>query len=118
MQLVCGNQRTSVTTLGIVPLNLTKHGEVACEGNRQRKGSTMSSDEMRVDLESFVNQGIAEGRQGWPLKGSLQCRHEGIRRVCRASRVTGPCRRFLGVAFGEDGHSNRFSDGRLGDFLR
>jgi hypothetical protein len=44
----------------------------------------MSSEEMREELESFVNQGIEEGWGGWPLKGwslqvddcRLQCRPE------------------------------------------
>jgi hypothetical protein len=31
--------------------------------------SAMSSEEMRVDLESFVNQGLAQGWLGWPVKG-------------------------------------------------
>jgi hypothetical protein len=29
----------------------------------------MSSEEMREELESFVNQGLEEGWYGWPLKG-------------------------------------------------
>jgi hypothetical protein len=41
----------------------------------------MSSDEMRVDLESFVNKGLREGWQGWPLKSQLSCHHEGVRSV-------------------------------------
>jgi hypothetical protein len=28
----------------------------------------MSSEEMRVELESFVNAGLREGWRGWPLK--------------------------------------------------
>jgi hypothetical protein len=28
----------------------------------------MSSEEMRVDLESFVNEGLAQGWLGWPVK--------------------------------------------------
>ena len=28
----------------------------------------MSSEEMRVDLESFVNKGLHEGWRGWPVK--------------------------------------------------
>lgn len=35
-----------------------------------KKGENdMSSEEMREDLESFVNEGIKEGRNGWPVKG-------------------------------------------------
>ena len=29
----------------------------------------MSSEEMRVELETFVNAGLQEGWCGWPLKG-------------------------------------------------
>jgi hypothetical protein len=28
----------------------------------------MSSDEMRMELEQFVNKGLREGWTGWPLK--------------------------------------------------
>jgi len=28
----------------------------------------MSSEEMRVELEAFVNAGLQEGWRGWPLK--------------------------------------------------
>jgi len=31
----------------------------------------MSSEEMRVELESFVNQGLQEGWVGWPAKSEL-----------------------------------------------
>ena len=30
----------------------------------------MSAEEMRVELESFVNQGLEKGWCGWPTKGS------------------------------------------------
>ena len=39
----------------------------------------MSSEEMRVELETFVNAGLQEGWSGWPLKGQS--------RVNRASGV-------------------------------
>jgi hypothetical protein len=29
----------------------------------------MSSEEMRIELERFVNTGLREGWTGWPLKG-------------------------------------------------
>jgi hypothetical protein len=29
----------------------------------------MSSEEMRAELEIFVNQGLQQGWRGWPLKG-------------------------------------------------
>jgi hypothetical protein len=31
----------------------------------------MSSEEMRVELESFVNTGLREGWCGWPLKEGI-----------------------------------------------
>jgi hypothetical protein len=43
----------------------------------------MSSEEMREELESFVNRGIEKGWEGWPLKDwpfdTDQCRlaHDG-----------------------------------------
>jgi len=43
----------------------------------------MSSDEMRTELEIFVNEGLREGWRGWPLKG--EARKEGPR---GRSRVT------------------------------
>jgi hypothetical protein len=30
----------------------------------------MSSEEMRIELETFVNAGLREGWHGWPLKGA------------------------------------------------
>jgi len=30
----------------------------------------MSSEEMRIELESFVNTGLREGWRGWPLKAN------------------------------------------------
>lgn len=30
----------------------------------------MSSEDMRTELESFVNQGLRKGWRGWPLKGA------------------------------------------------
>ncbi len=30
----------------------------------------MSSEDMRVELESFVNRGLQEGWHGWPRKGA------------------------------------------------
>lgn len=34
----------------------------------------MSSEEMRVELESFVNRGLQEGWHGWPRK-NVGCRN-------------------------------------------
>ena len=28
----------------------------------------MSSEELRLDLESFINKGLKEGWRGWPVK--------------------------------------------------
>jgi hypothetical protein len=36
----------------------------------------MSAEDMRIELEAFVNQGLAEGWCGWPTKGSLPGRKE------------------------------------------
>ncbi len=74
----------------------------------------MSSNEMRVELEAFVNQGILEGWQGWPLKGQSGCRHEGVRSICYAAGMGQFSRRVSGQAFRA---GERFP-GRLGDFLR
>jgi hypothetical protein len=32
----------------------------------------MNSEEMRTELEIFVNKGLREGWGGWPLKGEIQ----------------------------------------------
>jgi hypothetical protein len=29
----------------------------------------MSSEELRLDLESFINKGLNKGLRGWPVKG-------------------------------------------------
>lgn len=34
----------------------------------------MSAEEMRSDLEAFVNRGLSEGWCGWPMKGPSSCR--------------------------------------------
>ena len=54
----------------------------------------MSSEEMRNELESFVNKGIREGWRGWPLKNwSFDC--EGFRLTCCAeARGIGTLSRF------------------------
>lgn len=36
----------------------------------------MSAEEMRSDLEAFVNRGLSEGWSGWPMKGLSPCREE------------------------------------------
>jgi hypothetical protein len=46
----------------------------------------MSSEEMRVELEAFVNTGLREGWCGWPLK--KQSRHNRVSGVLRTGPVT------------------------------
>jgi len=33
----------------------------------------MCSEQMRAELESFVNKGLKEGWRGWPLKSQTPC---------------------------------------------
>ncbi len=48
----------------------------------------MSSEEMRTELEIFVNEGLREGWRGWPLKGESQkARLCGSRRNVTALRI-------------------------------
>ena len=46
----------------------------------------MSSDEMRTELESFVNQGLRKGWRGWPVKGPREARRG---RFCVARTTVG-----------------------------
>jgi hypothetical protein len=50
----------------------------------------MSSEEMRTELEIFVNQGLREGWRGWPRhdsRGSHKTlRTDGTKRTCRTVR--------------------------------
>ena len=53
----------------------------------------MSSEQMRIELEAFVNIGLQEGWRGWPLKGQADGGHglvaqagAGWRIVCRSGR--------------------------------
>lgn len=78
----------------------------------------MSSDEMRVDLESFVNQGITEGWQGWPLKGQFPCQHEGIRSIYRARGATALCRDARGQALALQRRFDLMAGPGFRDFLR
>lgn len=64
----------------------------------------MSSEEMRTELESFVNQGLRKGWRGWPLKGP----REGLRGgFCVARTAVG---RFHGLraGFGSEAASVAF----------
>jgi hypothetical protein len=64
---------------------------------RERSGViAMSSEEMRTELETFVNKGLQEGWRGWP-------RHDGREfpgtdktgRICRPGRAQGTSRDFV-----------------------
>lgn len=48
----------------------------------------MSSEEMRTELEIFVNEGLREGLRGWPLKSEIQKGRSGVAslRVWRGGR--------------------------------
>ncbi|MCU0914739.1 MAG: hypothetical protein MUC88_09270 [Planctomycetes bacterium] len=55
----------------------------------------MSSEEMRVELELFVNQGLQQGWRGWPRHESRGTR--GTDRINRTNRAfgTSPDLRFF-----------------------
>ncbi len=48
----------------------------------------MSSEEMRTELEVFVNQGLQEGWRGWPRHDS-----RGFHATARTKRTYGAARR-------------------------
>jgi hypothetical protein len=50
----------------------------------------MSSEEMRNELESFVNRGLREGWVGWPMKSriSASCVEVGCVRLGRQASIT------------------------------
>jgi hypothetical protein len=79
----------------------------------------MNPDEMRVDLESFVNKGMAEGWSGWPLKDRLSGHHEGIRSIYyrAAAGATGSSHNVLRRVFPEEGRFGQISGSRFSDFL-
>ena len=54
----------------------------------------MNPEEMRAELEIFVNRGLREGWRGWP-------RHDGrdFHRTDRMGRTNGICRTGLNLAF-------------------
>ena len=67
----------------------------------------MSSEEMRIELESFVNQGLRKGWRGWPRKGP----REGVRRgFCVARTTVG---RLGGLRAGFDPDAASVAFGRL-----
>jgi len=56
----------------------------------------MSSEEMRVELESFVNAGLREGWRGWPLKEGIFARRvSGLPLHAKMARLW--CRRGSGL---------------------
>jgi hypothetical protein len=66
----------------------------------------MSSEQMRTELEIFVNIGLREGWRGWPLKSEVQ---EGRPRSSRSSGAS--------LRFWRGGRSKPASPmGRLGLF--
>jgi hypothetical protein len=71
----------------VVPTTARYHD---LEDSRARTGVvTMSSEEMRIDLEVFVNQGLREGWRGWPRHESRDSQRAiGTNRTCRT--VPGP----------------------------
>jgi hypothetical protein len=54
--------------------HISANETVSCKASLRKKGRTMSSEQMRVELESFVNKGLKEGWRGWPLKSQPPCR--------------------------------------------
>jgi len=42
----------------------------------------MSAEEMRTELESFVNQGLEEGWRGWPTRSQISCLEEWRKAYC------------------------------------
>ena len=49
----------------------------------------MSAEEMRSDLEIFVNRGLSEGWGGWPTKGLAPGRAEIGRATAAATQLSG-----------------------------
>jgi hypothetical protein len=45
----------------------------------------MSSEEMRVELEAFVNTGLREGWRGWPLKAEDRMSRTSVLPLCAGS---------------------------------
>jgi hypothetical protein len=70
----------------------------------------MSSEEMRIELERFVNTGLREGWRGWPLKA--ESRESGAR-----SLETGEARR-QGFQVQNAGRLAAFGTVRLFDWER
>jgi len=76
--------------------HISANETVSCKASLSKKGRTMSSEQMRVELESFVNKGLKEGWRGWPLKSQPPCRERfhnlysmaPLLRLCQAKRRT------------------------------
>lgn len=45
----------------------------------------MSAEQMRVELESFVNKGLRDGLKGWPVKTASTPGAEGCQTYCSTS---------------------------------
>lgn len=68
----------------------------------------MSSEEMREELESFVNKGIKEGWEGWPLKDwSLTCDELRLT-CCTKAPDVGILSRFQRRVLRPEGRLNRY----------
>jgi hypothetical protein len=75
----------------------------------------MDSQEMREELESFVNKGIEEGWSGWPLK-NWSTDGDALRLTCRMAVSTfGFLSRFGEGMFPLDGRLSRYYDPQYGD---
>ena len=76
----------------------------------------MSSDEMRVELESFVNEGITQGWHGWPLKYQFGRQNEAAGRFgATVDRITVPAQEILGRLYGEESRFARLARFGLGE---
>jgi len=79
-------------------------------GNRVK---VMNSQEMRMELESFVNRGLQEGWVGWPLKGRCGEDEAFGGRFCLTPAARGGLDRLQGD-FGIGAISGRFGRGSAG----
>ena len=60
--LMC-NRRAGLATY------LVTSGRAVQNGNPEKGARIMSAEQMRVELEFFVNRGLRKGLKGWPKKG-------------------------------------------------
>jgi len=74
----------------------------------------MSSEEMRIELESFVNQGLQEGWGGWPPKSNTEKTGGGRPKAVGISPVSGVVRFDLCNDYRSAGVYRACSAGRFG----